>query len=78
MSSPSVPSDPVTRDVLARLGNPNVRLAARWNAPPGWTTIHGMAVAATFELVGREDELARLEEFVSDLSAGAAGSGHPR
>src|SRR5688572_28679383 len=33
----------------------------------------GMAVRATFELVGREDELARLEGFVRDLSAGAAG-----
>ena len=54
-------------------GNPNVRRAARWNAPPGWTTIHEMAVAATFELVGREDELARLEGFVRDLSVGAAG-----
>jgi len=32
-----------------------------------------MAVAATFELVGREDELARLEGFVRDLSVGAAG-----
>jgi DNA-binding CsgD family transcriptional regulator len=32
-----------------------------------------MAVAATFELVGREDELARLEEFIHDLSGGAAG-----
>jgi DNA-binding CsgD family transcriptional regulator len=30
-----------------------------------------MAVAATFELVGREDELATLEGFVRDLSAGA-------
>jgi DNA-binding NarL/FixJ family response regulator len=32
-----------------------------------------MAVAATFELVGREEELARLEGFVRDLSAGATG-----
>jgi DNA-binding CsgD family transcriptional regulator len=32
-----------------------------------------MAVAATFELVGREDELARLAGFVRDLSVGAAG-----
>src|SRR5512132_2061635 len=32
-----------------------------------------MAVAATFELVGREDELTRLETFVRDLSIGAAG-----
>jgi DNA-binding CsgD family transcriptional regulator len=32
-----------------------------------------MAVATTFELIGREDELARLEEFVSDSSVGAAG-----
>jgi DNA-binding CsgD family transcriptional regulator len=31
-----------------------------------------MAVAATFELVGRDDELARLKAFVGDLSAGAA------
>jgi hypothetical protein len=46
---------------------------APWNAPLGWTTIHGMAVAATFELVGREDDLARLAGFVGDLSVGAAG-----
>jgi DNA-binding CsgD family transcriptional regulator len=32
-----------------------------------------MADTATFELVGRQDELARLEEFVRDLSVGAAG-----
>ena len=32
-----------------------------------------MAVVATFELVGREDELARLEGFIRDLSVGAAG-----
>jgi DNA-binding CsgD family transcriptional regulator len=44
-----------------------------WNAPPGWTTIHWMAVAATFELVGRQDELARVEGFVRDLSVGGAG-----
>jgi DNA-binding CsgD family transcriptional regulator len=32
-----------------------------------------VTVATTFELVGRQDELARLEGFVGDLSAGAAG-----
>jgi DNA-binding CsgD family transcriptional regulator len=32
-----------------------------------------MAVAATFELIGRQDERARLERFLSELGEGAAG-----
>jgi DNA-binding CsgD family transcriptional regulator len=69
----SCPPETGASCVRPRLGNPNTLLPRRLIQACRLGNNPRMVVATGFELVGRENELVRLDGFVRDLSVGAAG-----
>src|SRR3954451_14102416 len=57
------------------LGNPTLRRDHAWTRNAGRGRIRALVVSSDTEVVGREDELALLREFVSGLAQGARAIG---